>query len=371
MRYYIDYDREKWNSAGVKAPRDIADICKSKGFRRVCMPYFSPKLPSVIRLVLYFFALPYKWAQLSHSIGYNDIVVYQHPMYSTRISVYEDHLARFFISRMQKKKGCKFIAVVHDLESLRGGIQGLIRKGKANSEFADFVLLKQFDEIICHNKYMKEYLIARGIDENRLVCLEIFDYLCNCETKVERDKGNPSIAIAGNLSYGKCSYIYNIYGQDDSQNSNLTIYLYGDDFDESHEHGDMRYQGSFSPEELPGKLKGDFGLVWDGTSVDTCAGNTGEYLKYNNPHKTSLYLASGRPVIVWDKAAIADFVLKNNVGIAVGNLNHLDEIISDITDNDYKVMCENADKIGSQIRSGYYFSRALQKCMKKLRDNDQ
>lgn len=63
----------------------------------------------------------------------------------------------------------------------------------------------------------------------------------------------------------------------------------------------MIWHGSFKPEESPEHLQG----VWDGDSVDTCAGNTGAYLRYNNPHKTSLYLACGMPVIVWKEAAIA------------------------------------------------------------------
>ena len=33
------------------------------------------------------------------------------------------------------------------------------------------------------------------------------------------------------------------------------------------------------------KMEGSFGLVWDGTSKDTCIGGFGEYLKFNNPHK--------------------------------------------------------------------------------------
>ena len=33
--------------------------------------------------------------------------------------------------------------------------------------------------------------------------------------------------------------------------------------------------------------------MWDGPSPDTCAGVYGAYLRYNNPHKTSLYLAAG------------------------------------------------------------------------------
>ena len=57
----------------------------------------------------------------------------------------------------------------------------------------------------------------------------------------------------------------------------------------------------------------NFGLVWDGTSLDGCNGRYGEYLKFNNPHKTSLYLSCGIPVIIWKEAALADFVEEHKV----------------------------------------------------------
>ena len=73
----------------------------------------------------------------------------------------------------------------------------------------------------------------------------------------------------------------------------------------------------------------------------TCSGNTGEYLKYNNPHKLSLYMASGLPVIVWKKSAIAEFVLSNNVGIAVDSIFEIKDNINKITDEQYADMRKN------------------------------
>ena len=40
-------------------------------------------------------------------------------------------------------------------------------------------------------------------------------------------------------------------------------------------------------------------------------------------HKLSLYLAVGLPVIIWEKAAEAEFVLKENVGVTVKSLYEL------------------------------------------------
>ncbi|MEI3535629.1 MAG: hypothetical protein V8R16_02480, partial [Bacilli bacterium] len=82
----------------------------------------------------------------------------------------------------------------------------------------------------------------------------------------------------------------------------------------------------------------------------------GKYLKYNNPHKLSLYLAAGLPVIVWSKSAIAKFVIDNNVGICVNNLN---EINDKIKKSNYELIRNNAIKIGEKIRKGYFLNNCL------------
>ena len=174
---------------------------------------------------------------------------------------------------------------------------------------------------------------------------------------------NPSIAIAGYLAKEKSGYIYKIL---DKKNKNLVINLYGNKYDETIKKEHMVYHGSFTPEELPNYLIGDFGLVWDGLEANSCVGNTGEYLKYNNPHKTSLYLSSNMPVIVWKKAAIADFIIKNNVGIVVDNLFELEEKISSITLKEYEQICKNTQIISKQLKEGYYFYKALETCLKSL-----
>lgn len=99
--------------------------------------------------------------------------------------------------------------------------------------------------------------------------------------------------------------------------------------------------------------------MWDGTSSDSCVGNTGEYLKYNNPHKTSLYMVAGLPVIVWDQAAIAEFVVNNGVGIAVSSLNDLASTLQEITEQEYEKMRSNAVQVGVRLKSGDYLKKAF------------
>ena len=114
-------------------------------------------------------------------------------------------------------------------------------------------------------------------------------------------------------------------------------------------------------EELPQKIERGFGLVWDGEELDCCSGKFGEYLKYNNPHKLSLYIAAGIPVIVWSKAAVKDFVEREKIGFVVDSVLNIEEQIVNLSDYEYCIMRENAKRLGIKVRQGYFTKRALTK----------
>ena len=143
----------------------------------------------------------------------------------------------------------------------------------------------------------------------------------------------------------------------------MKLNVYGNKFEQDKACEAICYKGSFKPDELPGILEGHFGLVWDGVSEESCVGNTGEYLKYNDPHKTSLYIASGIPVIVWQQAAIADFIIKNKIGITVESLHDVEKAINSISQQDYDLMRRNAKSLGNKLRSGYFTKKALSKAI--------
>ena len=118
--------------------------------------------------------------------------------------------------------------------------------------------------------------------------------------------------------------------------------------------------GSFLPEELPGELSGHYGLVWDGTSIETCDGPFGNYLRFNDPHKLSLYLVSGLPVIVWAESAVAGFVKEESLGITVSSLKDIPQAISRVSPTEYKTMVQNTLKFSARLRDGYYLKHALE-----------
>lgn len=213
-------------------------------------------------------------------------------------------------------------------------------------------LLGAADGIIAHNPIMKSVLVDKGIEEDKIVSLGIFDYLIpNFQEKTGLTKNQP-IIVAGNLAQEKAGYLYSL-PKEPAYN------LYGVGFDESRALANETYFGSFLPDELPAALEGGFGLVWDGDSAETCSGVFGEYLRYNNSHKASLYLASGFPLVVWEESALSTFVKENHCGITVASLSELIEKLKKLSEEEYQNLVQCAQTIGKNIRSGVYLKSAL------------
>ena len=150
--------------------------------------------------------------------------------------------------------------------------------------------------------------------------------------------------------------------------SNVQFNLFGANYTSKLCDYNIFYFGAFLPNDLIQNLQGKYGLVWDGDTIETCSGGKGEYLRINNPHKLSLYLAIGLPVIIWDAAAEADFVLKEHVGITVKSLYELSDKLSKVSDSDYENMKHNAQIVGARLRNGEYMTKAIKKAEEKIQE---
>lgn len=234
----------------------------------------------------------------------------------------------------------KAVLWIHDVGALRN-------QGDARSIRKEIHLFNQFDTVVAHNPAMIRWLEENGC-RSRLLNLEIFDYLTDAPLGAADPAEKKRIHFAGNLSKEKSGFLYTGLGR----LKDLEICLYGGNYAGPAEG--LHYKGNYTPEELPGVLKGGFGLVWDGTSMDTCDGNTGNYLRYNDPHKTSLYLAAGLPVILWSQAAMAPFIRENGLGITVDSLAEIGRVMDGISDQAYREMLANCAAAAGRLRSGHY-----------------
>ena len=266
---------------------------------------------------------------------------------------------RLLNKTVKERRKLILVTIVHDITSLRGAGVKMDNCDLAEDEMSLFTL---FDRIIVHNKYMAHELQKRGVDPVKMVCLECFDYLANGLIMSVGDRVRNDVVIAGNLMIEKCGYLARL-----SDIGAVQWRLYGVNFDPSQIAGtNIRYGGCFSPEDLPSRLEGSFGLVWDGMSIETCSGAYGEYLRVNNPHKMSLYLASGIPVIVWKEAATASFVQENGLGLIVEALSEIPGILAKLSLNDYAQMRERVLLFAKKLRGGHFTILAYTRVVAEL-----
>lgn len=324
-KYIIDTNTGEKNTAGSKARMDITNILENDGYEKILYRVPSNK----IRKLLF---SKFQWMKALNEVE-NGEIVFQYPLYSRSIST------QFFNALKNIK--IKKIAIIHDLEFLRSFKE---RKGYLEKEIS---LLNSFDLIVSHNKKMSALLIRYGIPKEKIRNLELFDYL-NPHENVQVDRKTP-IVFAGNL--GKSDFLKNV-------DIDSKLNLFGINPESSY-HKNVTYKGLYTPEELPQYLAGSFGLIWDGTSLETCDGIMGEYMQYNNPHKTSLYLSCGLPVLIWEKAAMADFIVENNLGRTISSIYEIDDIVSQLTDDEYETIVKNVQQLSNKVKNGYYIKKAL------------
>ena len=331
MKYFLKETYVKANHAGSKARMDAEKIMLDNGYRE----YYLIE------------------SQKNNLLNQNDVIILQFPLLW-------QSLKKQIRIKFLKKRNFKVYLLIHDIESLRK------KKIKSFSDFKHSIIyflqnktvLERVDGIIAHNDKMKSELVKMGINQEKIVSLEIFDYLVpnfNEDKNYDKDK----ILLAGNFDIRKTRYARKLPEKPEFE-------IYGINFESEHLPNNVHYKGAFTPDELPNHLQGGFGLVWDGDSAHTCSGMYGEYLKINNPHKASLYLASGFPIIVWSQSALADFVKNNNCGLLINSLFEIAETLKSISEDEYQELIKNSKRIGKKIRQGYYLKTALEKCEREL-----
>ena len=321
------------NTAGPKAKDDIITIAQRMGYESLLIANPQGKKARLNYL--------YKAVTGQLKTVYQrhpDQIVFQYSGYNRFISYIALHELRKY------NKHVPFYLFVHDVKTLRTNSPDNLKSG--NFSRNEIKLFNRYDGLIVHNDQMKAWLHNHGVTVP-MISLGIFDYL-NPQPINQTTNFNKNINFAGNLY--KPVFLTKL-----STKTKFVVYginplKYGPSVD---------YRGSKTPTEIPRFLTENFGLVWDGDSLDECSGIDGNYMRYNNPHKTSLYLSSGIPVITWRKAAIADFITTNHVGIVVGSLKNIDDILANVSQEEYTHMKQNAERLAEQLRSGYYTQKAL------------
>lgn len=332
MRYYIEVGTIN------KAKQDIDEICSREGFCNLTVRNFGKGgigrfLTKVVSV-----------GKILFRLNKGDILLLQYPM------------KKFYkiACRLARLKGAKVVTIIHDLGAFR-------RKKLTPSQENKRLSLTDF--LIVHNQTMHEHLRKHGF-KGGIHNLEIFDYLSSEPVQGAREPHKPwKVVYAGNLGHWRNEFLYKI----SECSPEWEMELYGKGFEEEKNCCKrLRYHGFMPSDEFIAKVDGDFGLVWDGDSLDECTGAWGEYLKINNPHKTSFYIRAGIPVIVWSKAAMAPFVKENNLGLVVDSIRDIDLQLSEISPGKYEEMIKSVSLIGGRLSEGYYFRTGFDNAIEYL-----
>lgn len=348
MKYYIrEVSSTHKKTAWGKAREDINTILNMMGFNSIDITMGNRSgVEQYLRQVK---ALS-EWDKALNILNKNDTLLIQYPPIAN--SVLLSHSIKKVCS-----KGVHIILVIHDIVPLLEG--PLYKKILFSRE--DTAVFNLSEYIIVHNEHMAEYIFRRyGVSKQHMISLGLFDYLIDDFQTEKADKRRLEkdlpVIIAGNLKPSKAGYIYDLP-------HNCEFNLYGTNFIGTNQLN-VHYNGSFSPDDLPYAINGSFGLIWDGPSSESCIGDMGEYLKLNNPHKTSLYLASGIPIIIWSQAALSRFILENHCGIAVDSLAEIPQKVQCLSNDEYEQMKLDAAKIGKKLRFGEFMRKAVESTQK-------
>lgn len=330
---YVSRNYRAMDKAGNKAKTDNEETLREMGAVNLGLPrtQYNNK---VVKFFLDLIGI----ISFSMRVRRNDVVLLQYP-----IKKYFS-----FICHVAHRRGAKTIALIHDLGSMRR------KKLTIKHEISR---LMNADAVIASNDAMKGWLRDNGYTK-LLGSLGLFDYRSrSCHTVAPPAHPRPVLIYAGALNTRKNSFLLKV--ADTISSYDLHVYGNRDGLPGLTDSDHMKVYDFMAAEDFIDHIDGDFGLVWDGDSLDTCSGNFGEYLRWNSPHKVSFYLRAGLPIVVWSKAAVAPLIKKENIGLCIDSLDELNNLLSSITPEQMQQMRENVRGVSDRLRSGQFFRDAL------------
>lgn len=262
-----------------------------------------------------------------------------------------------FLCNIARLKGAKTVSLIHDL--------GSFRRKKLTIE-KEISRLSHCDYIIASNESMATWLKEHGM-KKIVGALGLFDYRSasfNEHTSKVSSKDTTNVIYAGALSIRKNAFLVELTKS--LSTWNLTIVGNKEGLQGLQDNPHVSYRGFLPSEEFISHIDADFGLVWDGDSLDTCSGDYGTYLRWNSPHKVSFNLRAGLPIIIWKEAAVAPIIEKEGVGITINSLADLDNILSHLSQEELTVLKQNAAMMAKKLNQGYFLRNAIQTAMAAL-----
>jgi len=315
------FEQHLYNAGIVRMHQE--EILKAAGCKPLVFKYSDKKT------VFYKIARIIQCCRIALSLPKHSKVLFHFPVQAAVYSL---------LLTLLQFRGIGSVALIIDIDGLRDNNNKLFEK--------EVQLLKKFSLLVAHNAAMKN-ILSLQLPSAKISCINIFDY--PVKPVLRTVKMSNTVCFAGNLN--KATFVnhlndipavrFNVYGPcpDVSLKDSDTIF----------------YKGIVSPDKLPTELEGSFGLVWDGGLLDECD----NYLRYNNPHKLSLYVTAGLPVIVWEQSAVAVFVKLYDIGFTINSIREIPEKMQQIRIERFDTMQQNALAIGKKTTVGYFLKSVI------------
>ena len=327
----INFNWKGSYNAGPKARVDVSKTLEKLGYKILCIKHKDFSSRAIYSL---YRKLQIIWLYIRY-LKKADRVLFQYP----------GVISLWLLDKL-KKHGTKITILIHDLENIR-----------EERDFTEKVVLNYADDIISHTPDMTSFIKKEGIS-CKIHDIMLFDYYTE-DSSVYQETDKNSIVYCGNLS--KSPFIYSL-GNIPLKGS---IFLYGKGYNNSMATPKVKYSGAFHSDDIS-NIKGAWGVVWDGTSIESCSTSAiGRYLRYNSSHKASLYIAAEKPLIVWSESALAPFVKEKEIGITVDSLLEIETVINNITTEKYQDFIINVKLLKKKLTNGVLLSQVIKQIENK------
>jgi hypothetical protein len=270
----------------------------------------------------------------------NDLVIFLFPLYA------RTHKQLITLLRI---KGTQIICCIQDIDGWRDGNNKFLEKEKK--------AFRRFRLFIVHNERMHQW-VQTLVPHAAIAQIKFHDFLT---TPTHQPRSNkPHIILAGDLQ--KASFIQKLGAL-----PSLSFSVYGAGYSKNNTFPEnTAYKGVFPPYELVHHLEGAFGLVWYGPDIENFTGNYGSYLTIITPHKLSLFIMAGIPVIVPVTSASAILVKQYGIGFTIDRLSDIEKVIKNMSEAEYQKMVENTRPLAVKLSQGYFLKEALHELEKKI-----
>lgn len=324
-KYFLEaYAGIQFHHGGV-GNTDAETILRQEG-------YLPLKLPDTAG-----FYLPMqRWIaanRLLRNIPADSTVVVHHPIYP--------RMYRYLVRRLLGKK-IRVVLLVADIDGLKDNDEPVLAR--------EIDLFRSIHYFIVHNANMEAF-IREYAPLAKVVQLGPFDFLATpySGTRMQFQ----GINFSGNLS--KSPFLEKV-----GQISGLQFQVYGEGCTPGMlAQPNLQYHGIHPAQQLPSILKGSYGLIWDGVSLDEPTDALGRYMHYIHHHKLSLYILAGLPVIAPVFSGSAAFILTHQIGWLVNTLYEIPDLLKTIDRVTYEQTCRRMIPLARSISTGMHLRKAL------------